>query len=122
MYDYGIHNRIQANILRFYEKFPTHPRIAKLKMLFPNYKVFEELLATCGDIVEYFRQCYDQYGETPGEKSIPMCALRDKCKACNYRLIAPWGKVNAVIQLVVDLIEQGADSKCLKAIYERMER
>lgn len=119
---FGMRSRMTANVLRYYEQFPTHPRIAKLRMLFPNYKVCGEILASCGDIVQYFKQCFTMYGEIPGELSIPMGEFLRKCRAVNYCLVSPSGKVNPQIQLVIDLIDQGVTSNRLKNIYDRIHR
>lgn len=118
---FGMRSRMTANILRYYEQYPTYPRIAKLRMLFPNYKVYDELLSSCGNIIEYFKKCWTLYGETPGENSIPMEILIKDCRKIKYMLTSSLGTVNPEIQLVIDLIEQGATSKQLQAIYERIK-
>lgn len=118
---FGIRSRMTANVLRYYKKYPTHPRIAKLRMLFPNYEIYNEGLTSCGNIVEYFRECWKAYGETPGERSIPMEILHKKCRKANYMLNSSLGIENSEIRLVIELIEQGADSKTLKSIYNRIE-
>lgn len=118
---FGMRSRMTANVLRYYEQFPTHPRIAKLRMLFPNYRVFDEILEECGDIVGYFRRCFDLYKEIPGEQSIPMEIFRTECRKVKYRLTS-FGKMNSIIQLVIDLVEQGITSSQLNSIYSKIVR
>lgn len=119
---FGMRSRMTANILRYYEKYSTHPRIAKLRMLFPNYKVYDELLTSCGNIVEYFKKCWILYGETPGENSIPMEILLKECRKVKYILTSSSGIENPEIRLVIELVEQGVASKHLQAIYERIKQ
>lgn len=111
-------SRESANVLRFYMKYPDNPRIMKLKMLFPNYQIFHNIMGECGDdITEYFYRCYDLYGEVPGEKSIPMEELSSSCRKVHYILVANNGTINRQIQLVIDLVSKGVSSKNIEAIY-----
>lgn len=110
-------SRESANVLRFYIKHPDHPRIQQLRMLFPNYQIFGKIMEQCGnDIVSYFRQCFERYGEIPGEKSIPMEHLWKSCRRVKFLLKSSDDNENPQIRLVLDLINQNIDSKQIKAI------
>lgn len=114
-------SRESANVLRFYLKYPDNPRIQKLRMLFPNYQIFKEIMTQCNhDIVLYFKQCLEKYGEIPGEKSIPMDVLITKCRKSAYKLYSNQSQLNPHIQLVIDLKKYGIDSKRINNLYEHI--
>lgn len=118
---FGFQSRMTSNLCRYYDKFASHPRIAKLRMLFPNYNVMGELMEMYDEnIIEYFKHCYELYKEIPGERSIPMEELIKECRTARMRVGEQYvyNKNNSAIQLVSFLIESGVKSAVLKKIYD----
>lgn len=111
---------VAPNILRYYKKYPKHPRIKKLMMLYPNYEIFDELIKQYDNIVEYFYTCIQQYNSLPGDKSIPFVELSKLCYKCNYQLISENGEPIHCTKLVVDLINKGFSSQTLNHIYNKI--
>ena len=113
-----LNNRFTSNVVRFYSRYPDHPRIKCLMMRFPTYEIYEQLMRDMGTLENYFNRCVEISGKLPGDKSIPMSNLASIIRHAlsSHRSVS----IVPEFELVKSLIERGYRSERLYGFYERI--
>lgn len=115
-------NRITANVLRLYERYPSEPKVRRLMMLYPSNEVYNRLISEYGTIVNYMKACIEHYSQLPGDDSIPMYELSRTCRASKYNPNFSNGEPNLAVLFVKEIAESNFRSERINKIYELIKK